>query len=139
MVASAAGGYFVLLPGDTEVEGRAVARVKRGPLVISVKLPGTIQNRERLVLKNEVEGNASILYLIPEGLEGRPEDVEADPEVGDRCRREGDRTSRSTSATIIPSGSPSSLLRLRRSSAHGAPPLACALDGARSLGARDRR
>jgi len=41
--------------------------VKRGPLRISVTESGTIKARDQLILKNEVEGVTSILYLIPEG------------------------------------------------------------------------
>ena len=41
--------------------------VKRGPLRISVSESGTIKARDQLILKNEVEGVTSILYLIPEG------------------------------------------------------------------------
>ncbi|MFB0506362.1 MAG: efflux RND transporter periplasmic adaptor subunit [Thermodesulfobacteriota bacterium] len=41
--------------------------VKRGALRISVVESGTIKAREQVVMKNEVEGRTSILYLIPEG------------------------------------------------------------------------
>ena len=42
--------------------------VRRGPLTISVTESGTIQNREKVVIKSEVEGNTTILWLIEEGL-----------------------------------------------------------------------
>jgi len=41
--------------------------VRRGPLRISVVESGTIKAREQVVIKNEVEGKTSIIYLIPEG------------------------------------------------------------------------
>jgi len=41
--------------------------VKRGPLVISVPESGTIKPRDQVILKSEVEGKATILYLIKEG------------------------------------------------------------------------
>ncbi|MHC4572696.1 MAG: efflux RND transporter periplasmic adaptor subunit [Planctomycetota bacterium] len=41
--------------------------VKRGPLRISVTESGTIKAREQVILKSEVEGRTSILWLIPEG------------------------------------------------------------------------
>jgi len=41
--------------------------VKRGPLTISVIESGTIRARDQVIIKNEVEGKISILYLIPEG------------------------------------------------------------------------
>jgi len=53
--------------GDDE-NGVATVRVQRGPLVISVTESGTIQNRERVVIKSEVEGNPTIIYLVPEGV-----------------------------------------------------------------------
>lgn len=42
-------------------------RVEEGPLVISVTEAGTIKPRETIVLKSQVEGRSTILYLIPEG------------------------------------------------------------------------
>ena len=41
--------------------------VRRGPLTISVVEAGTIQALEREIIKSEVEGQATIIYLIPEG------------------------------------------------------------------------
>jgi len=41
--------------------------VVQGPLTISVMEAGTIQPREQVILKSEVEGSTTILYLIPEG------------------------------------------------------------------------
>ncbi|MHC4432016.1 MAG: efflux RND transporter periplasmic adaptor subunit [Planctomycetota bacterium] len=40
---------------------------KRGPLTISVLESGTIKPRERLIIKNELEGRTSIISLVPEG------------------------------------------------------------------------
>jgi HlyD family secretion protein len=41
--------------------------VRRGPLSISVTESGTIQPKERIVIKNELEGRTTILRLVPEG------------------------------------------------------------------------
>ena len=41
--------------------------VKRGPLRISVTESGTIQAREQIILKCEVEGKTTILTLVEEG------------------------------------------------------------------------
>jgi HlyD family secretion protein len=41
--------------------------VKRGPLRISVTESGTIQAREQIILKSEVEGRTTILSLVEEG------------------------------------------------------------------------
>jgi len=54
---------------------RPVFRVRRGPLVISVTESGTIQNREEVEIKCEVEGRTAILTLIPEGTHVEPGDL----------------------------------------------------------------
>lgn len=41
--------------------------VIQGPLTIDVIESGTIKAREQLIIKNEVEGKTSLIYLIPEG------------------------------------------------------------------------
>ncbi|MFH1082990.1 MAG: HlyD family efflux transporter periplasmic adaptor subunit [Pseudomonadota bacterium] len=48
-------------------ENNATFSVKRGPLKISVIESGTIKPKDQVIIKNEVEGNTTILYLIPEG------------------------------------------------------------------------
>ncbi len=45
----------------------ATFTVRRGPLTISVVEAGTIQALEQQILKNEVEGQTTITYLITEG------------------------------------------------------------------------
>ncbi|MEE8398316.1 MAG: efflux transporter periplasmic adaptor subunit, partial [Desulfobacterales bacterium] len=45
----------------------ATFKVQQGPLTISVIESGTIQARERVIIKNEVEGMTSILSLVDEG------------------------------------------------------------------------
>jgi HlyD family secretion protein len=41
--------------------------VKQGPLTIAVSEAGTIQALEQLIIKSEVEGQTTIIYLMPEG------------------------------------------------------------------------
>ena len=41
--------------------------VRRGPLTISVTESGTIKARDQVILKSEVEGQTTIIYLTPEG------------------------------------------------------------------------
>ncbi len=55
-----------LRPSKPE-RGESVFVVKRGPLRISVTEAGTIKSRDRVVVKSEVEGRTTILWLIPEG------------------------------------------------------------------------
>lgn len=53
----------------------ATAVVARGPLRISVVVSGTIKAREQIVIKSEVEGRSSIIFLIPEGTHVRKGDL----------------------------------------------------------------
>ncbi len=46
----------------------ATFTVKRGPLRISVTESGTIKARDQVILKSEVEGRTTILWLIDEGV-----------------------------------------------------------------------
>ena len=48
---------------------------RRGPLTISVLESGTIKAKEQLILKNEVEGRTSIIFLIEEGTRVKKGDV----------------------------------------------------------------
>ena len=46
---------------------QSLATVRSGPLTISVTESGTIKAREQVIIKSEVEGNTTIIFLIPEG------------------------------------------------------------------------
>jgi len=48
---------------------------KRGPLTISVLESGTIQPREQITLRNEVEGRTSIVSLVPDGTRVKAGDL----------------------------------------------------------------
>jgi HlyD family secretion protein len=48
---------------------------RRGPLTISVLESGTIKAKEQLILKSEVEGRTSIIFLIDEGTRVKKGDV----------------------------------------------------------------
>lgn len=49
--------------------------VKRGPLRINVTQTGTIQPREKIIVKSEVEGKTSIIYLVDEGAHVKKGDL----------------------------------------------------------------
>ncbi len=53
--------------GDMILSEQPAFEVRRGPLKISVTESGTIKAREQVIIKSEVEGRTTILYLIPEG------------------------------------------------------------------------
>ena len=57
----------VVRGGEGPTSNLATFVAKRGPLIISVLESGTIKSREQIILKNEVEGRTSIIWLIPEG------------------------------------------------------------------------
>ncbi|SDU45315.1 efflux RND transporter periplasmic adaptor subunit [Desulfobacula phenolica] len=52
---------------NTDAQKALTFMVKRGPLTVNVVESGTIKAREQIIIKNEVEGKTSIIYLIPEG------------------------------------------------------------------------
>jgi len=49
--------------------------VRRGPLRISVTESGTIQAREQIIIKSEVEGRTTILFLVEEGTRVKKGDL----------------------------------------------------------------
>ena len=53
----------------------ATYRTSRGPLTISVTVSGTIKAREMTIIKNEVEGQTTIISLIPEGTRVKEGDL----------------------------------------------------------------
>ncbi len=55
------------LGGDGTAEDGPIYIAKRGPLTIHVTESGTIQAREQVVIKSEVEGQTTIIWLIEEG------------------------------------------------------------------------
>lgn len=59
--------------GDT-INGSSY-KARRGPLRISVTETGSIQARERIIVKNEVEGNTSIIYIVDEGTKVKKGDL----------------------------------------------------------------
>ncbi len=49
--------------------------VKKGPLIINITESGTIKPKNQIILKNEVQGKTSILWLIPEGTKVKKGDL----------------------------------------------------------------
>lgn len=70
IIALGVSGMYLLGSSKNEADvadNGATFAVKRGPLTISVTESGTIKARDQEILKNEVEGRVSILYIIEEG------------------------------------------------------------------------
>ncbi|MGE3165253.1 MAG: efflux RND transporter periplasmic adaptor subunit [Planctomycetota bacterium] len=77
LLALAAGAWFVASPQDqasAELD-HPTAIAQRGSLTISVTESGTIRARDQVVIKSEVEGQTTILYLVPEGTRVREGDL----------------------------------------------------------------
>lgn len=60
---------------DTAPNEEATFTVRQGPLTISIRESGTIQARDQVVLKSEVEGQTQIISLIPEGTQVQEGDL----------------------------------------------------------------
>jgi HlyD family secretion protein len=63
----AVGLVLSLLTGEDAESSIQKYTVKQGPLKISITETGTIQPKEKLIIKNEVEGSTAITYLVEEG------------------------------------------------------------------------
>lgn len=64
-----------LTGSGTDIPPAPTFTVKPGPLTINIVEAGTINAREQIIIKNEVEGKTSILYLIPEGTHVKKGDL----------------------------------------------------------------
>lgn len=67
VVGASAAGLKNLFSGKKTASKDPYTEVKQGPLTISITESGTVRASEMDIIKNEVEGQTSILYLIPEG------------------------------------------------------------------------
>jgi HlyD family secretion protein len=65
------GGWFTSKP-KAEIKG---ARVERGPLTISVLQRGNLAAKDAISVKSELEGQSTVLFLIPEGTFIKPGDL----------------------------------------------------------------
>jgi HlyD family secretion protein len=67
--------WFSPIDSQTDQDAASTFVVKRGPLLVNIVESGTINAREQIIIKNEVEGKTSILYLIPEGTQVKKGDL----------------------------------------------------------------
>lgn len=78
LAALAAGGAALARRGSGSAGaagGELYAPARRGPLAIDLAEDGEIKPSQQLILKSEVEGRHSILYIIPEGSLVQPGDL----------------------------------------------------------------
>ena len=64
-----AGGIYLSVSGNKATTGADAiyTPVLEGPLVININEAGSIKPREQIIIKSEVEGRPTILFLVPEG------------------------------------------------------------------------
>jgi len=74
-IAVVAVWFKVVWGGEDPTSGLATFVAKRGPLTISIPESGTIKAREKIIIKNEIEGRTSIVSLIPEGTHVKKGDL----------------------------------------------------------------
>ena len=68
--------WFKVVRGvEDPMSGLATFIAKRGPLTISILESGTIKSKEKIIIKNEIEGRTSIVSLIPEGTHVKKGDL----------------------------------------------------------------
>jgi HlyD family secretion protein len=78
------GGWFA----PTEVVARRGAKVERGPLRISVLQRGELAAKNSVSLKSEIEGQTTILWLVPEGTLVKPGDLLVKLDASDLVEKE---------------------------------------------------
>jgi HlyD family secretion protein len=64
-----------LFTGKDAVSSTNNYTVKEGPLKISITEIGAIQPKEKLIIKNEVEGTTAITYIVDEGIKVKKGDL----------------------------------------------------------------
>ncbi len=68
VLGSAVTAYAMLKKNEnTTLDSNATYTVKRGPLTINLTETGTIKSRDQFIVKSEVEGRTSIVFVIDEG------------------------------------------------------------------------
>ena len=72
---AAVWGYGYFRTDEDSAGNMPTFKVKRGPLKISVTETGSIQAREKIIVKSEVEGMTSIIFLVEEGTKVKKGDL----------------------------------------------------------------
>ena len=68
--------WLKAVKGGSEPQGDlATYAAQRGRLTISVLESGTIKAKDQIIIKNEVEGRRSIIFLVEEGTQVKEEDL----------------------------------------------------------------
>ena len=75
VIAVVAVWFKVVWGGEDPTSGLATFVARRGPLTISILESGTIKAKEKIIIKNEIEGRTSIVSLITEGTHVKKGDL----------------------------------------------------------------
>jgi len=68
-------GVMFKLEGNNTVDASTLYPAKTGPLRISISETGTVQPKGKVILKNEVEGQTRIVYIVDEGSKVKKGDL----------------------------------------------------------------
>ena len=74
-----------------DAEDVPVGVVQSGPLAINITEVGTIQSRDKVVVRNEVEGRNTIISLIEEGKTVRKDDLLVELDASDFQKRQAEQ------------------------------------------------
>lgn len=75
LVVWGAGGFAGADAEREAMANRPTATVQRGPLAITVSESGTIKPRKQLIIKNDLDDDATILHIVPEGTRVKEGDL----------------------------------------------------------------
>ena len=73
--AAAALAVYFLQPANNEDQTTPTFTVAEGPLTIGITSSGSIQSRDKITLRSELEGNNTIIWVIDEGVNVKAGDL----------------------------------------------------------------
>ena len=68
-------GAFLLGGGSSEEESIPTFTVAEGPLTIGITSSGSIQSKDKITLKSELEGNNTVIWVVEEGVNVKAGDL----------------------------------------------------------------
>jgi HlyD family secretion protein len=74
-IAFAAGAYKLTSAGEDGSSDKPTFVVKKGPLTISINESGTIKARDQVIIKNQLEGMSTILWVVQEATNVKEGDL----------------------------------------------------------------
>jgi len=89
--AAAAGGLAFLRGSATEDAAIPVFAVAEGPLTIGVTSSGAVQSRDKVVLRSELEGKNTILWIVEDGVTVKTGDLLVEFDAADLVEKRNDQ------------------------------------------------